>query len=279
LVSTLVREAYLPRPGQKSGMVVEAIADAGFFRLRGVLVGTLAYQCYPALLGVRLPDTAMITSDADFALFHAVANSVEDRVEPLLEKLRNVDPTFRAIPHQIDGRFATQLVAKDGFRIDFLTPNTSSEDYAGRPATMPALGGIAAQPLRFLDYLIAEPQRAVLLYGAGVPVLVPTPQRFAIHKLIVASRRLADDNGIGKSNKDRRQAITLMQALIETRRTADLAEAYMEAWERGPHWQEAIRKSIGALDDFAGIASELAVGIAGLGGAAADYGLSGGALP
>jgi hypothetical protein len=258
-------------------MVVEAIADAGFFRLRGVLVGTLAYQCYPALLGVRLPDTAMITSDADFALFHAVANSVEDRVEPLLEKLRNVDPTFRAIPHQIDGRFATQLVAKDGFRIDFLTPNTSSEDYAGRPATMAALGGIAAQPLRFLDYLIAEPQRAVLLYGAGVPVLVPTPQRFAIHKLIVASRRLADDNGIGKSNKDRRQAITLMQALIETRRTADLAEAYMEAWERGPHWQEAIRKSIGALDDFAGIASELAVGIAGLGGAAAEYGLSGGA--
>ncbi|MBL3684602.1 hypothetical protein F2981_18295 (plasmid) [Sinorhizobium meliloti] len=59
---------------------------------------------------------------------------------------------------------------------------------------MPALGGAAAQPLRFLDYLIYHPIRAVLLHGAGVLVNVPAPQRYAIHKLIVASRRLTDDD-------------------------------------------------------------------------------------
>jgi hypothetical protein len=275
LVSTLVREAYLPRPDNKSGQVVEAIANAGFFRLRGVLVGTLAYQCYSGLLGVRLPDTAMTTADVDFAQFHTVANSVDDNVGDLLERLRIVDPTFRAVPHQADGRHSTQLVAGDGFRLDFLTPNASSDDYAGHPSRMPALGGLSAEPLRFLDYLITEPRRAVLLYGAGVAVLVPAAERFAIHKLIVASRRLTDDNGLGKSRKDRMQATNLISALTQTRQTAGLAEAYIEAWSRGGHWQEAITRSLRALDpaDAELAASSLRTGMDLLEEPAANYGL------
>ncbi len=38
---------------------------------------------------------------------------------------------------------------------------------------MPSLGGAVAEPLRFLDFLIHEPVRAVLLYKGGIPVLVP----------------------------------------------------------------------------------------------------------
>jgi hypothetical protein len=36
LVSTLVRQAYLPRPEGITGNIVQALAKAGFFRLRGV---------------------------------------------------------------------------------------------------------------------------------------------------------------------------------------------------------------------------------------------------
>ena len=61
LVSTLVREAYLPRPEPMAGAIVQALAEGGFFRLRGVLVGTVAYQAYSALLGVRLPETVLTT--------------------------------------------------------------------------------------------------------------------------------------------------------------------------------------------------------------------------
>jgi hypothetical protein len=50
LVSALTREASLPRPLSMTGQVVEELAKAGFFRLRGVLVGTVAYQCYSAAL-------------------------------------------------------------------------------------------------------------------------------------------------------------------------------------------------------------------------------------
>lgn len=259
LVSTLVREAYLPRPEQKSGEVVQALAEAGFFRLRGVLVGTVAYQCYPALRGVRLPDTTMQTADADFAQFHAISSEVEDSVEPILDKLRKVDRTFRPIPHQADRRYTTQIVSSDGYRVDFLTPNTGSDDHQGYPAHMPALGGVAAEPLRLLDFLIHLPDRAVVLHGAGIPVLVPTPERFAIHKLIVATRRQSDKNGVATSDKDRAQAFNLMQAMTETRRTDALAHVFMEAWDRGHAWQEAITSSLRTFDQdaFASIAGGL----------------------
>ena len=281
LVSTLVREAYLMPPEQKSGLVVQAVAEAGFFRLRGVLVGTLAYQAYSSVLGVRLPNTATITADADFAQFHAVSSSVEDEIDPLLDKLKEIDPTFRAVPHMSDGRFSTQIVANDGYRLDFLTPNSSSDDYTGHPAQMPALNGMAAEPLRFLDYLISEPIRAVLLHGSGIPVLVPAPERFAIHKLIVASRRLSDDNGLGKSRKDRVQATTLISALTQTRRVADVADSFMEAWDRGSHWQEALTESLHALEpsDAALVTGTLTAGIAKLGGNPTEYGLATGDVP
>lgn len=247
LVSTLVREAYLPRPDPKSGEVIEVLERAGFFRLRGVLVGTVAYQCYSALLGVRLPDTAMQTADADFAQFHAIATHVDDTTSPILESLQRIDKSFREMPHQADGRLVTQLASRDGYRVDFLTPNDSSADYEGRPAIMPALGSVAAEPLRFLDFLIHQPDRAVVLHGAGVPVQVPEAPRYAVHKLIVATRRLKDKNGISKSAKDQAQALTLMQAMVATHQSDALADAFMEAWDRGQHWQDAIRQSLRAI--------------------------------
>jgi hypothetical protein len=249
IVSTLVREAYLPRPDRMAGDVVHALAEAGFFRLRGVLVGTVAFQCYSAILGVRLPNTAMQTADADFAQFRSVSVAVEDAMPPVLEILRAIDKTFREIPHQADSRHTTRFAARSGFKVEFLTPNTGSAHHDGRPASMPALGGASAQPLRFLDFLIYEPVRAVLLHGAGVPVLVPSPERFAVHKLIVASRRRADKDGAAKSRKDRLQAETLINAMIEARQFDVLADAYSEAWQRGPAWREAITESLRSLDD------------------------------
>ncbi|MBA1143349.1 nucleotidyltransferase family protein [Mesorhizobium neociceri] len=249
LVSTLVREAYLPRPEGKTGDVVRALAEAGFFRLRGVLIGTVAYQCYPAVLGVRLPSTSMVTGDADFAQFHSISVAVDDKMPPVLDTLKTVDPTFREIPHQADGRFTTKYSSRSGYKVEFLTPNTGSADYESHPTPMPALGGASAQPLRFLDFLIHQPIRAVLLHGAGIPVNVPAPERYAIHKLIVASRRRTDKDGTAKSRKDKIQAATIMEAMIEQRQTEDLADAFMEASDRGPAWKEAIRRSLSEIDD------------------------------
>jgi hypothetical protein len=276
LVSTLTREAYLPRPPNMTGRVVEELANAGFFRLRGVLVGTVAYQCYSAVLGRRLDAVAMQTGDADFAQFHEISVAVGDSLPPILEVLRRVDPTFREIPSQADGRVSTQFVSRDQYKVEFLTPNRGSDDLAGKPVQMPALGGAAAFPLRFLDFLISQPIRAVLLHGACVPVLIPSPERYAVHKLIVGSRRIEDRDVMAKSAKDRLQARSIFEAMIANRQNADFASAYTEAWDRGDAWKEAIRKSIGSYDDEFQVLlrKELAKGVTELGEDPADYELT-----
>ena len=131
--------------------------------------------------------------------------------------------------------------------MEFLTPNRGSDDYADYATRMPSLGGASAQPLRFLDFLIREPIRTVLLHRSGVPVIVPSPERYAIHKLIVASRRQNNANGVAKREKDVHQASLLVEALETTRRQDDLAIAFSEAWGRGQHWREAIQKGLGLL--------------------------------
>lgn len=59
----------LPRPDPLSGSVLEALADAGVFRLRACLVGSLAFQTFSGLLGVRFPANQLQTGDADIAQF------------------------------------------------------------------------------------------------------------------------------------------------------------------------------------------------------------------
>ena len=88
-----------------------------------------------------------------------------------------------------------------------------------------------------------------MLYGAGIPVFVPAPERFAVHKLIVASRRIHDNETADKSRKDRLQATAIMEAMIQQRQNAELADAFMEAWDRGPAWRRAIGDSLALLEE------------------------------
>jgi hypothetical protein len=258
-----------------AGDIVEVLAAAGMFRLRGVLVGTVAFQCYAGLLGVRLGGSAIQTGDADFAQFHGISISVDDTLPPILDILHKVDPTFREIPGQTDPRKSFAFENRDRYRVEFLTPNTGSSDYDSQPAPMPALGGAYAQPLRFLDFLLIDPVRSVMLHRSGVCVTVPAPERYAVHKLIVASRRQTDDNGILKRTKDVKQAQILMGALIETRRHLELAEAYAEAWKRGPSWREALTKGLSFMPDRErkGIESGLAYGLVELDEEPSDFGI------
>lgn len=247
LVSTLTREAGLPVPERFTGDVVQTLADAGLFRRRGVLVGTVAFQCYPGLLGVRFPSTALQTGDADFARFHSISAAAEDALPPMLDVLRGLDPTFREVPHRTDRRHSTTYRNASRYEVEFLTPNDGRSDHDDEPTEMPALGGASAQPLRFLDFLIYEPVRSVLLHRSGVSVIVPAPERYAVHKLIVAARRRHDPSGRLKRDKDAHQAALLGEALIGTRRGSELAEAFAEAWNRGPAWKEGLRQGLELL--------------------------------
>lgn len=241
MVNTLTREGGMIAPDAMSGDIVAALADGGLFRLRAVLIGTVAFQCYSGLLGVRLPMASILTGDADIAQDYAISREVEDSLPPIVDLLQGVDASFRPVPHRSGVAASSAFQNAEGYRVEFLTSNRGSDDYVEQPAKMPALGGASADPLRFLDFLIRDPVRTMLLHRGGVPVVVPDPSRYAVHKLIVASRRHVDGQGPSKREKDVRQAALIFQALQQTRRSADLALVYNEAWERGPSWQEGIR--------------------------------------
>jgi hypothetical protein len=245
LISTLVREARLFRPDQRVAAILEALARAGIFRMRACLVGTVAYQTYGTVLGYRLPDAALQTGDIDIAQFHSVSLAVDDTIAPILDVLKSADPTFRSLPSLHDDMGTVRFSSSSNIRVEFLTPNRGSDDHTGKPAKMPSLGGAAAEPLRSLDFLIREPVRTVILANGGIPVTVPDPARYAVHKLIVAERRVM---GTAKELKDLAQARNIAEVLRTAGRLTDLQEAFEEARGRGPKWEEALSISLGRLE-------------------------------
>jgi hypothetical protein len=95
--------------------------------------------------------------------------------------------------------------------VEFLMPATKDEGIRDLPAL-----GVSAMALRHLDYLFADPIPAASFYRSGVLVQIPRPERYAIHKLIVAERRIGGTDA-AKSSKDRAKAAFLGQVCAETR--------------------------------------------------------------
>jgi hypothetical protein len=233
-----------------TGSLLLAFARAGVFRLGGTLVGTGAYGLYSAELGVRFDSQELAqTGDIDFASFERLSVALEDRVEDtpdeILQKMK-----FDPVPSQDKRQVWRWRQSRGEAMVEFLTPAFGEE----RVKLLPALG-VSAQALNYLNFLIAEPIHAVALYRSGVLVQIPRPERFAIHKLIVADRRKGGPDQ-AKARKDRGQAAFLTEILAEDR-PDDLREAYQDALSRGPRWRERIEASLARIPRTAEILQSL----------------------
>lgn len=242
LMRTLRAEGYL-MSDVGTGQVVSALARTGVFRLGGTLVGTQAFRCYEGELGVRIAaQSAAMTNDIDIASFEHLSVALQDRVdEPLGDVFSNLK--FAPVPSLKKGQAWRWMQTERQTLVEFLAPSFNDREGV---VDLPALG-VSAQSLHFLNYLIAEPIRVPLLYRSGVLVQVPRPERFAIHKLIVADRRRGGPDAL-KSRKDRAQAAFLIDVLHQDR-PEDLAEAYADAREKGPAWRARIAASLERLPE------------------------------
>ena len=101
-----------------------------------------------------------------------------------------------------------EMVTPDGFKVEFLTTKSAASENA--PVKIGRFN-VYAQPLDFMDYLLADAQRAVVLHGAGIAVSVPNPARFAMHKLAVSQLRPIGMQA--KIHKDIAQATVLLAIL------------------------------------------------------------------
>lgn len=234
-----------------TGQIVAAMARAGVFRLGGTLIGTQAFRCYEGELGLRIGvDQAAMTDDVDIASFERLSIALADQVtEPLAGVFRDLD--FAPLPAVDDHHVWRWRQTSQQTLVEFLTP--SFQDDEGL-RDLPALG-VSAQSLHYLNYLIAAPIQVPLLYRGGVLVQIPRPERYAIHKLIVADRRRDGPDAL-KSRKDRAQAAFLIRAQAEDR-PEDLRAAYHDALDRGPAWRTRLAASLTRLPDLRAVLDAL----------------------
>ena len=249
LARTLRAERFIATD-RETGSLLLAFAKAGVFRLGGTLVGTAAYALYQGELGVRFDSEDLAqTGDLDLASFErlsvALGDTVEESPGDILQSLH-----FDPVPGVQDRQVWKWRQTRGEVMVEFLTPAFGDETVKPLPAL-----GVSAQGLNYLNYLIAEPIKAIALYRSGVLVQIPRPERFAIHKLIVADRR-RDGPDPSKARKDRAQAAHLIEILAQDR-PDDLRDAYADARTRGPRWRERLDRSLSHLPTTAAILGAL----------------------
>jgi hypothetical protein len=223
--------------------VIDRLADYGFFRAGGVLVGTHAFLAYGNMLGVRWRDQER-TLDIDFAhagkaVALALPSDIEVRTHDAIESLQM---GFLPVTGLDAKSGATYLIPDEPeFRLDFLTPRHRGGD---APFVHPKLN-VTLQPLRFMEYSLEDVEQAALFCHSGATLVnVPSPARFALHKLLVYGERSGSFRA--KSAKDLAQAAHLLAYLGE-HRPAELAQAQKDLLSRGRGWVGRFRQGRAAV--------------------------------
>lgn len=192
----------MPRPNRVAGRIIEALARAGLFPDHAVLIGEAAYQTYGGLIGVRLakPRTA---ADRDRSAVEIVVRDSRRSVD-ILKALRIIDPSFAAEPET-----TATYTSSTGVQVGVTSLDRASDATANR-----------------IGLLIANPVRAIVLHGAGIPVTVPAPERFASYARIDANpcTPLRDRLHFDPAVVDR-----LSEALVIAGRSHALEQALAEA--------------------------------------------------
>lgn len=203
--------------------VLRMLAESRVFHLGGVLIGTLGFRAYANVFGVRFNKSALQTQDVDIAHDRAIGvalarNTSRVELEEIIERsglnLHPLPPLDRKQPST-----SFKVRGRD-LRVDFLTPMIGTE--SSKAAFLPAFG-LSAKPLRHLGYLIEDSMQAVVMGSDVVLVNIPSPARFAMHKLWISAKRPAAFQA--KARKDRIQAMQLIEVLSEDR-PDDLREAW-----------------------------------------------------
>ena len=227
--------------------VLNRLAEYGFFRAGGVLIGTHAFLAFGNMLGVKWGDASR-TQDIDFAhagkrLSILLPGDVQIRTH---EAIASLDMGFLPVTGLNTKAGATYLNPREPeFKLDFLTTLTRTGD---EPYDHPQLG-VTLQPLKFMEFSLERVQQAVLFAGEHcVVVNVPQPARYALHKLLVYGER--EGAFATKAGKDLLQVFQLL-AWLKTHRPAETVEVWEDLISRGPGWVKRARPGLAALATLA----------------------------
>lgn len=261
LVSMLVSgDAYTV--GSAEARVLEILERAGVFLVGGVLVGSQAFPLYGNMLGAKWRTELTRTQDVDIAGDYRLSIGIEDRKVSLRQALVDSDMGFFEVPALSPKAPSTKFkIRGKQLSVDILTPMIGKT--VSSPVHLRTLDSYA-EPVRFLDYLLIDVQPAVVVAKSGILVNVPSPARYALHKLVTSQRRTAAMQT--KVHKDIAQAEQLIAQLLSDR-PGDLLVAADAAREQPTKFLDQLRVGIKLLPTL--LATELCdtIGIDGKSGA------------
>jgi len=209
--------------------VLSSLEQSGLFSLGCVLAGSYAFQAYGNMLGVEWSSKSMMTQDVDLAADDNCLIAVPEDFKPLGEQILASDEKMLAVGALNHSHPSTSYhVRGKEFRVDVITSLKPNEPAKNGPYYLTGLK-THAHGLRFLDFILKDAQKAVLLHKTAILVNVPDPARFALHKLVISERRPAAEQI--KSRKDISQAAQLIEVLLADRpgdlwRAIDRARQY-----------------------------------------------------
>ncbi len=192
---------------RKSFDTLVVMHNHGLFESGATLVGSHAWGALMNALGHRADP--YLTLDVDIGRDEPL--ELGDGVGPLALAAMLAKTGIQLVPvPELDSRKPSTSFKERGasrFRIDLLAPS-ATDDYG--VVAVPELDAHAST-LPWFGYLLGDRVRRIVLGPRGaVPVFVPAPGRFALHKVLVSQMRTADAS---KAAKDLRQAGALLQAL------------------------------------------------------------------
>lgn len=231
--------AVLPRHYR----VIRRLADYGFFSAGGVLIGTHAFLAFGNMLGVRWGGQDR-TQDIDFAragkkLSLVLPNNVEVKTDEAITSLEMGFLPVSGLSGKTGGAYL--IPSEPDFRLDFLTPLHRGGD---APYPHPQLH-VTLQPLPFMEFSLENVEQAVLFCAEGAVLTnVPSPERYALHKLVVYGERTGAFRV--KSTKDLTQAACLLSFLWDHRRET-LDESLADMLTRGKGWLARLKQGAMAL--------------------------------
>ncbi len=115
--------------------------------------------------------------------------------------------------------------------VEFLVPERGKG--SDKPYLLPRLG-LNAQALRFVEFLS---QNTIKSKVGSTTITLPHPANFALHKLLVMSRRPK----VEKQKKDKDAAIKILTALIDSKQSNTIKNAFQAMPKR---WQGIVKKQL-----------------------------------
>jgi len=188
-----------------------------------VLVGSWCTLFYKEFFGSKKYMTSLTTRDMDLLIPLPGAIKVKTDVAELLKDLGFIvgftgSQGYIRLEHP-------QLI------VEFFVPEKGRG--SDKPYSLPQLG-LNAQALRFLEYLSVN---TITSRIGSIKLKLPHPANFALHKLVVMGRRPKAE----KKAKDKESAIRILNALIDSGRSAAIKKAFQAMPKR---WQGNVKKQL-----------------------------------